>query len=203
MSKDRRKLIHIHSKIYDKQPTPQSLEYGELGINFKKGKEFVSLRNDEDKVVRISSDEQLITWGEKKEVIPYSGTVENIHLDTNRSNIEIKFNQVVASNTAKHDNVNGAKDIDGQDVNPSSDGGITNGAGFAIDTSAFALLGGNPTFSSVTVTEKTILEGETTIGGEKLDITSDDVNINGKNVTISGETVTLYGLDIDMGLYDA
>ena len=189
MPKDRKKLVHIHSKAYDKQPTPKSLEYGELGVNFKKDKEFIALRNDDDKVIRISSDEQLITWGEKKEVIPYSGTVDNIHLDTNRSNIEIKLNQVVASNTAKHDVVNGAKDIDGEDVNPSSDGGVTNGAGFAIDTSAFALNGGNPTFSSVTVTDKTMLGG-------------DDVTINGKNVVISGETVTLYGLDIDLGFYD-
>ena len=201
MSKDRKKLVHIHSKIYDRQPAPSSLEYGEIGVNFKKDKAFLSIKNDEDKVVRISSDEQLITWGDKKEVIPYSGTVENIHLDTNRSNIEIKLNQVVAKNTAKYDKVNGAKDIDGEEVNPSDDGGITNGAGFSIDTSAFALIGSNPSFSSVTVTDKATFNGETTINGEKLDIVSSDINVNGNNVTISGETVNLYGIYIDAGYY--
>ena len=151
MAKDRKKIIHIHSSIEDRQPVARALEYGELGVNYNAGKEFISTRNSNDKVVRFSSDEQLITWMEKKDVIPYSGTVDNINLATNRSNIEIKLNQVVAKNTAKYNIVNGAVDIDGQPVNPSSDSGLTNGAGFAIDTSAFALTGGNPSFSSITV----------------------------------------------------
>ena len=194
--KDRKKLQHIHSSIADKQPTPQSLEVGEIAVNNAKDKEFISLKNTADKVVRFSSDEQLITWIEKKEVMPYSGTVDNVHLDTNRSNIEIKLNQVAAKNTAMYNLVNGAKDIDGQDVNPSDDGGLTNGAGFAIDMSRYAMIGANPSFSSLTVTDKTDLSGNTTISngdgtgtrtGHTLTINTTDVNSTNTNWT---ETIT-------------
>lgn len=176
MAKDRKKLIHIHSNVEDRQPIAGALEYGELGINYKAGKEFISTKNSSDKVVRFSSDEQIVTIMEKKDVIPYSGTVDNINLTTNKSNIEIKLNQVVAGNTAKHDVVNGAKDIDGNLVNPTTDGGITNGAGFAINTSAFALTGGNPTFSSVTVNNDVHINGKIHTSFPCTGITSTTVN---------------------------
>ena len=191
MAKDRKKLQHIHSSIADKQPTPQTLEVGEIAVNNAANQEFLSLKNSDNKVVRFSSDEQMITWMEKKEVMPYSGTVDNVHLDTNRSNIEIKLNQVVAKNTAKYNVVNGAKDIDGQEVNPSSDGGLTNGAGFAIDMSRYAMIGANPSFSSITVTHRSNLSGSTNIsngaGGTALNITTTDVTANDTNWT---ETIT-------------
>ena len=165
MAKDRKKLLHIHSSIPDKQPTAASLEVGEIAVNNSKDQEFLSVKNSDNKVVRFSSDEQIVTIMEKKEVIPYSGSVDNVHLDTNRSNIEIKLNQVVAENTVKHDVVNGAKDIDGNLVNPTTDGGLTNGAGFAIDMSQYAMIGANPSFSGVTTTCYTNLNGTTTIKG--------------------------------------
>lgn len=176
MAKDRKKLIHIHSNVEDRQPIAGALEYGELGINYKAGKEFISTKNSNDKVVRFSSDEQIVTIMEKKDVIPYSGTVDNINLTTNKSNIEIKLNQVVSDNTVKHDVVNGAKDIDGNLVNPTTDGGITNGAGFAINTSAFALNGGNPTFSSVTVNNDIRINGKIHTSFPCTGITSTTVN---------------------------
>ena len=163
MAKDRKKVIHMHSSVSDKQPTPASLEVGELAVNFSADKEFISLKNSSNKVVRISSDEQLVDWMEYKTVIPYSGTVDNVDLTTNKSNIEIKLNQVVSNNTKFHEKVNGALDIDGIPINPTDDGGITNGAGIAIDTSMFALNGGNPVFSSITSLNSTELYGDTII----------------------------------------
>ena len=195
MAKDRKKLQHIHSSVLDKQPTAASLEVGEIAVNNAATKEFLSIKNSNDEVVRFSSDEQIITWTEKKEVMPYSGTVDNVHLDTNRSNIEIKLNQVAASKTVKSDVVNGAKDIDGNPVNPSEDGGLTNGAGFAIDMSLYAMQGANPSFSSITVTNRSdlngvnnltgtntisgtnIVTGPTSIGGPTLDVTSTNTHI--------------------------
>ena len=165
MAKDRKKLLHIHSSVPDRQPIPATLEVGEIAVNNAENQEFLSVKNSNNKVVRFSSDEQLVTWMERKDVIPYSGTVENIHLDTNRSNIEIKLNQVAAENTLKHDVVNGAKDIDGDYVNPTEDGGVTNGAGFAIDMSLYAMQGANPTFSGITNTCYTELNGRTEILG--------------------------------------
>ncbi len=179
MAKDRKKLLHIHSSIPDKQPTAASLEVGEIAVNNAANQEFLSIRNSEDKVKRFSSDEQIITWIEKKEVMPYEGytrgsngptgstgpnSVTNNDLLQNKSNLIIKLNQVAASNTAKHNKVNGSKDIYGKCVNPTTDDGVTDGAGFAIDMSRYAMIGANPSFSSLTVTVQTDLSGNTTIG---------------------------------------
>lgn len=200
-TKDRRKLQHIHSSIADKQPEALSLEVGEIAVNNSADKEFLSIKNSDDKVVRFSSDSTLIDWIENKEVVPYSGVVDNVHLDTNRSNIEIKINQVAAKNTPKYDKINGAVDIDGQPVNPSTDGGKTDGAGIAIDMSRYAMIGANPSFSSVTVTHQSNLSGTTNIsngaGGEVLNITTTNVNANdtdwteiiaNKKSTVTNET---------------
>ena len=178
MAKDRKKLQHIHSSIPDKQPTPQTLEVGEIAVNNAANQEFLSIKNTDDKVVRFSSDGQIIEWMERKEVMPYEGytrgsdgpdgstgpdSVTNDDLLQNKSNIIIKLNQVAASATTKHDKVNGAKDIYNKEVNPTNDGGVTDGAGFAIDMSRYAMIGANPSFSSLTVTDKTDLSGNTTI----------------------------------------
>ena len=178
MAKDRKKLQHIHSSVPDKQPTPASLEVGEIAVNNAKDQEFLSIRNSEDKVVRFSSDEQIVTWMEKKEVMPYEGyvrgeggptgttgtnSVTNNDLLQNKSNIIIKLNQVAANNTVKHNVVNGAKDIYNNLVNPTNDDGLTDGAGFAIDMSRYAMIDANPSFSSLTVTVQTDLNGNTTI----------------------------------------
>ena len=187
MAKDRRKLQHIHSSIPDRQPTPRTLEVGEIAVNNADKKEFLSIKSSENNVVRFSSDEQMITWMEKKEVMPYVGYVRgetgpsatsadtptadamgsygitNNDLLNNNSEIIIKLNQVVAKNTTKYGRVNGAKDRYNKDVNPTVDSGLSDGAGFFIDMSRYAMRGANPSFSSLTVTDKTDLSGNTTI----------------------------------------
>lgn len=180
MAKDRRKLQHIHSSIPDRQPTPQTLEVGEIAVNNADKKEFLSIKSSQDKVVRFSSDEQMITWMEKKEVVPYVGQVRgdtytattadthgsvgitNDDLLQNKSNIVVKMNQVAAANTPEYDKINGATDIYGHYVNLDVDGTVQ-GAGFSIDMSRYAMIGANPSFSSLTVTDKTDLSGNTTI----------------------------------------
>ena len=75
MAKDRKKLQHIHSSVPDKQPTPATLEVGEIAVNNAANQEFISIKNSENKVVRFSSDEQAVDIMEKKEVMPYKGYV--------------------------------------------------------------------------------------------------------------------------------
>ena len=147
MAKDRRKLIHIHSSLPDKQPTPNTLEPGELAVNNAAGEEFISLKNSDNKVVRISTDKTMIDWMEKKTPIIYRGEVTNVDLTNNKSDIVLKYNQVVAGNTAKHDSVNGAKDENGNFINPSEDGGVTDGAGVLLNMDLYAMNGGNPIFN--------------------------------------------------------
>lgn len=201
MAKDRKKTIHIHSSIEDRQPIASLLEVGELGVNNCAGKEFISTKNTAGSVVRFSSDEQIVSIMEHKEVIPYSGVVDNIDLENNRSNIEIKLNQVASSGTVKHDSVNGAKDIDGDLVNPTSDGGLTDGAGFAIDMSAYVLSGGNPTFSSVTTTCGAVLQGTTEIKSATGDCESGLI-IGVPTVATTAGTTTYNGNTADAKIED-
>ena len=162
MAKDRRKLIHIHSSLPDKQPTPNTLEPGELAVNNAAGEEFISFKNSDNKVVRISTDKTMIDWMEKKTPIIYRGEVTNVDLTNNKSDIVLKYNQVVAGNTAKHDSVNGAKDEKGNFINPSEDGGVTDGAGVLINMNRYAMMGGNSVFKSITATAGTnFLKGYT------------------------------------------
>lgn len=180
MSKDRKKLLHIHSSVNDKQPTPATLELGELGVNNAKGNAFISTKNSNGEVVRFSEDETIIGWMEQKEVFPYEGYMrgaDNSQVDgvteqdllDNKSNLIIKLNQVVPENTdysPYDEKVNGAKDIYGNLINPISAGGYKDGAGLAIDMSKYAMIGANPSFSSITTTCHATLNGTTEIKGK-------------------------------------
>ena len=180
MSKDRKKLLHIHSSVNDKQPTPATLELGELGVNNAKGNAFISTKNSDGEVVRFSEDETIIGWMEQKEVFPYEGYMrgaDNSQVDgvteqdllDNKSNLIIKLNQVVPENTdydPYDEKVNGAKDIYGNLINPISGGGYKDGAGLAIDMSKYAMIGANPSFSSITTTCHATLNGTTEIKGK-------------------------------------
>lgn len=144
MAKNRKKLIHVHSSVYDKQPTQESLEYGELAVNNSERMSFISTKNSSDEVVRFSEDRTLVDWMERKTVFPYTAVIDNVDLEENKSNIEFKMNQLVAKNTPKSNDVNHAKDIDGQDIE--ADGG------FAIDMSRYAMIGANPSFKTISAT---------------------------------------------------
>ena len=214
MAKDRKKLVHIHSNITDKQPRPEALEVGEIavnnGISGNTDRSFLSIKNANNEVVRFSSDEQMISWTEKKEVIPFEGQVRgedgpestkdsgdygsygitNDDLLNNKSNLVIKFNQVAAYNTPKSEIINGGKDIYGKLVNGTPDAS-KKGAGIAIDMSRYAMRGANPSFSSLTITNGTTLEGGLNVSGNTkigngLNVTG-ATNINGAT-KITGDT---------------
>ena len=124
--------------------------------------------------------------------------ITNDDLLNNKSNIIVKINQVAAKKTVKYDKINAAKDLYNKDINPSENTptGKTDGAGFFIDMSRYAMIGANPSFSSITVTDKSDLSGNTTIAngdgtgtrtGHTLAIKTTDVTANDTNWT---ETIT-------------
>lgn len=176
MAKNRKKLIHVHSSVYDKQPTQESLEYGELAVNNSKEMSFISTKNSSDEVVRFSEDRTLVDWMERKTVFPYTASIGNVDLDTNKSNIEFKMNQLVAKNTPHYNDVNHAKDIDGQDI----EGGV----GFAIDMSRYAMIGANPSFKTISAT--TIYRAPSEISGNTVDKALEEVYTRSK-VTLREE----------------
>lgn len=209
MSKDRKKLLHIHSSVNDKQPTPATLELGELGVNNAKGNAFISTKNSDGEVVRFSEDETIIGWMEQKEVFPYEGYMrgaDNSQVDgvteqdllDNKSNLIIKLNQVVPENTGYSpydEKVNGAKDIYGNLINPISSGGYKDGAGLAIDMSKYAMIGANPSFSSITTTCHATLNGTTEIKG-KGDGCGSKFTVDVANACIdASDTLNEYGVN--------
>ncbi len=224
MAKDRKKLQHIHSSIPDKQPTAASLEVAEIAVNSAADKEFLSIKNTNDKVVRFSSDGQIIEWIERKEVMPYVGYVrgaagpsatsgdtptadgygsygiENTDLLNNKSELVFKLNQVAADLTTKHDKVNGKKDMYNKDVNPTTDGGINDGAGFFIDMSRYAMQDANPQFSSTTNTCRTTLSGTTIIRGLDGDCGSLlDIKVNSATTEVKTATTKVTSAHTTVG----
>ena len=178
MSKDRRKSVNIHSSVLDKQPTPATLELGELAVNTAPNGAFISTKNSQNKVVRFSEDGTIINWMELKEVFPYEASVNGSNADgsigdpdlwENKSCINIKLNQIVGVESPHKSDVNGAMDIFNREINPivrdTSGKPIGGGAGLSIDMSRYAMIGANPSFSSTTVSTITNLNGTTNIYG--------------------------------------
>lgn len=173
MSKDRKAVVHIHSNVNDKQPTPQTLRFGELGVNYATNNAFLSTKNSAGEVIRFSEDGTLINWMEYKTVFPYKAEVRGSagdvitdrDLSENTSNLVFKINQKVAPNTVHHGDVNNATDVFGNPISQMSADGTSDGAGFAVDMSGYAMIGANPSFSSVTATYQSALSGTTGIYG--------------------------------------
>lgn len=192
MSSTRKKIVNIHSSVENKQPLASALEYGEIAINYAKDKEFISFKNADDEVVRVSTDDIINKRMESKEVIPVSGSVTNIDKANNKSELVIKMNQWVGEGTPKAHDINYGTDSKGVDIAP----------GFAVDMSAFVLNGGNGNFESMNVKCNATLEGTTRITGpdsshsgcgNALEVTTKDTSINGDNLSItnnSGMSIT-------------
>ena len=183
---NRQKLVHMHSNVKNKKPLPSALEFGELAVNYNKGYEFISTKNEDNEVVKFSSDPQLITWIEKKEVIPYSGVVESVNLVNNTSSLGIKFNQVAASATPMSNIINSS---------------TSTSASFSIDMAKYAMIGANPSFSSVTATNALVSNGTTTLNGNTTvnsnNVTVAQSNANG-SLNISEKTTSLSGTSLDV-----
>lgn len=191
MSKDRNKLVHIHSSQLNRQPKPEALVPGELAVNnFSGGSAFdgafISTKNSADKVVRFSEDRIIANWIENKEVFPYSGNVDTIttqnRLD-NKSKLVIHLNQAPAGLSPEHSAVT-----------------QTDGVYFKIDMDDYAIISGNPSFSSITSTCGTHLSGSTYITGADggcgslLAVDVDDVTFGADDFGVSAGT---YGVDSD------
>lgn len=177
MGKDRKKSVNIHSSVLDKQPTPATLEMGELAVNTAPNGAFISTKNSQNKVVRFSEDGTIINWMELKEVFPYEASINGGAIDgsireedllNNKSCINIKLNQIAGVESPHKSDVNGAMDIFNREINPIVRVGgkpVDGGAGLCIDMSPYAMIGANPSFSSVTTTHQSSLSGTTSIYG--------------------------------------
>ena len=70
-----KKIIHKHSSVVDKLPRTDELDYGEIAVNYASGKEFISLKNADNKIVKIApSSEPLFRYDNdtKNGIVPTS-----------------------------------------------------------------------------------------------------------------------------------
>lgn len=70
-----KKIIHKHSSVIDKLPRTDELDYGEIAINYASGKEFISLKNADNQIIKITpSSEQLFRYDNntKNGIVPTS-----------------------------------------------------------------------------------------------------------------------------------
>lgn len=207
MGKDRKKSVNIHSSVLDKQPTPATLEMGELAVNTAPNGAFISTKNSQNKVVRFSEDGTIINWMELKEVFPYEasingsasdGSIRDEDLWNNKSCINIKLNQIAGVESPHKSDVNGAMDIFNREINPIVRVGgkpVDGGAGLCIDMSPYAMIGANPSFSSVTTTYRSTLSGTTEIygtlvgDGDQASLSfCDSFNVESDNISFSSCT---------------
>lgn len=213
MAKDRRKVQHIHSSVFDKQPTPESLEMGELAVNNNKNGSFISTKNNDGNVVRFSEDATIVDWMEYKEVFPYSAEVSYTEQDLaeNKSQLLFKLNQVVGSNTVHADDVNLQTDMHGNVINPISEDGTHDGAGFAVNMNAYVMQGSNPSFSSITTTCGAQFNGTTKINGSSgacgslldVDVESITAYASGDTIITSSGATEISGNSINLSAVDS
>lgn len=166
----RKKLVHIHSNVLNKMPKPADLNVGELAVNNNVGNEFISLKNGNDEVVRFSSDDQLVDWMNQKEVFPVSGEVE-ANLEANTSSLFIANNQYADSATTGADKANEHK-------------------GVMVDTSMFALSGGNVVFNTINGNDASSLGNITNITYTPNDEIEEGVSGNTLEFVQSGNNKT-------------
>ena len=200
MSKDRNKLVHIHSSQLNRQPKPETLVPGELAVNnFSGGSAFdgafISTKNSADKVVRFSEDRVIANWIENKEVFPYRGNVDTIttqNLLDNESELVIHLNQAPAELSPEHSAVR-----------------QTDGVYFKVDMHDYAMIGANPSFSSVTTTCGTRLSGSTYIiglddsCGSLFDVDVNTINFDAGDINVSGDTIDVVSDAIEVNSSDS
>lgn len=187
MAISRKKLVNIHSSVENKQPSASALEYGEIAVNYAPDKEFLSFKNANDDVVRVSTDDIQNKRMESKEVVPISGSITNVDKASNKSELVIKLNQWVGEGTPSAHELNYGLDSKGVDIAP----------GFAVDMSAFALDGGNGNFETISSKCSSTLAGTTKITGpdashascgNKLEVSTTDTSISGDRLSISNNS---------------
>ena len=52
-------VLYKKSNVFDKKPKPEDLEYGEIAINYKKNKENIYIKNDENEIIKFVSESDL------------------------------------------------------------------------------------------------------------------------------------------------
>lgn len=86
----RKVLQHIKSDVAESLPEPQTLEYGELAVNYAADVERLAIKNSDDSIVTFSSDTINNAYREKTELIVASALNDLEDRKAEKSNVYTK-----------------------------------------------------------------------------------------------------------------
>lgn len=169
MDNKRKKVLHINSNVQGKQPTSDMLEYGEIALNYNGKGGFISFKDSEQQVSRISDDKVMSSMMEYKEVVPYKGNVNVTDLEKNKSEIKVTLNQKVGDKTPHADEINVS-------------------TGFSISMDGYVMNGSSPEFKNLTVDGDTTVNNFKSTGNSELSSLTVTDTANIKNLNVDGDT---------------
>lgn len=112
MAKNIQHLQHIKSHVTEngqpKLPTASVLVEGELAVNYAEGYETISLKNDNNEIVRFSSDDY---YTEQKLGSAFTGAYSAVTVTEALDSIEIDVDQVIDSGTSASTNAVATKAV--------------------------------------------------------------------------------------------
>ena len=169
MDNKRKKVLHINSNVQGKQPTSDMLEYGEIALNYNGKGGFISFKDSEQQISRISDDKVMSSMMEYKEVVPYKGDVNVTDLEKNKSEIKVTLNQKVGDKTPHADEINVS-------------------TGFSISMDGYVMNGSSPEFKNLTVDGDTTVNNFKSTGNSEISSLTVTDTANIKNLNVDGET---------------
>jgi hypothetical protein len=169
MDNKRKKVLHINSSVQGKQPTSDMLEYGEIALNYNGKGGFISFKDSEQQVSRISDDKVMSSMMEYKEVVPYKGDVNVTDLDKNKSEIKVTLNQNVGDKTPHADEINAS-------------------TGFSISMDGYVMNGSSPEFKNLNVDGDTTVNNLKSTGNSEISSLTVTDTANIKNLNVDGDT---------------
>lgn len=169
MDNKRKKVLHINSNVQGKQPTSDMLEYGEIALNYNGNGGFISFKDSEQQISRISDDKVMSSMMEYKEVVPYKADVNVTDLDSNKSEIKVTLNQKVGSKTPHADEINVS-------------------TGFSISMNGYVMNGSSPRFKNLTIDGDTTVNNFKSTGDSEISSLTVTDTANIKNLNVDGET---------------
>lgn len=169
MDNKRKKVLHINSNVQGKQPTSDMLEYGEIALNYNGKGGFISFKDSEQQVSRISDDKVMSSMMEYKEVVPYKADVNVTDLEKNKSEIKVTLNQKVGDKTPHADEINVS-------------------TGFSISMDGYVMNGSSPEFKNLTVDGDTTVNNFKSTGNSEISSLTVTDTANIKNLNVDGDT---------------
>lgn len=99
----RRHFLHYRSNTQDSVPSPESLEYGEIAINYRRGGETLFIKNDNDEISKFPNFEQIESFINSKLIFLNDVTVNTYNVISDTSDIFNFYSDIPLSGITPND----------------------------------------------------------------------------------------------------